>query len=322
MSSSSSATSTTGRLTRRAPARAVDDATLLRQLEPEDAAAARAPGGRDPAAVRLDDRSRDEQPEAGAGDLRADRAGRAVEAFEDALLLAGLDSDSRVEHLDRHVRRCVRSTRSSTTPRSERELDPVRDEVVEELEEAAAVAPDRGRPFAVERERHVLLLGAGAHLEHRLLADLDDVDLLERQLQLTGLQTGREQQVVDEPQQPVGAPRDDLEEAAALGVERRAVLVERELDVADDRRERRAQVVGDERDELVLQPVGLDEPCVLLDELAPCLLGTEPCHFLTGADPLERAEDAGEPPDDEECEHDAEHRHDVDADRCLRGRLR
>ena len=99
------------------------------------------------------------------------------------------------------------------------------------------------------------------------------------QIEAAGLQPRDEEQIVDEPQQTVGAPRDDLEVAATLRVERRLdVVVEDELDVAHDRGERCSQIVGDQRDELVLQAVGLDE---------------------LGADALERAEDADETHDDE-----------------------
>src|SRR5919197_1395037 len=66
---------------------------------------------------------------------------------------------------------------------------------------------------------------------------------------------GNEEQVVDEAQQALGVSLDDLEIAAWLLPERH--VVHGQLEVAHDRRERRSQVVGDQRHELVLQAIGL-----------------------------------------------------------------
>ena len=78
--------------------------------------------------------------------------------------------------------------------------------------------------------------------------------LLEREL--ARLDLGDEQQVADEPQQPARVALDDLEEALGVGVEALAV-VEDEVEVADDRRQRGAELVADEGEELVLQAFGL-----------------------------------------------------------------
>ncbi len=77
-------------------------------------------------------------------------------------------------------------------------------------------------------------------------------------------------------------------------------ILERELDVADDRGQRRAQVVRDERDELVLQLVGLDELVVLQREQHLRLLGVRARGPLALAQPLERAQDPVEAQDDED----------------------
>ena len=109
-----------------------------------------------------------------------------------------------------------------------------------------------------------------------LVHDQTEIDGLALDRELARLDLGEEEQVAHELEQPLRVPLDDLEVAPAPGLGRLEVL-EQQLDVAADRGQRRAQLVGDERDELVLEPVELAEPVVLLGEEALDGLG-----FRTG----------------------------------------
>ena len=72
---------------------------------------------------------------------------------------------------------------------------------------------------------------------------------------------GEVEHLVDEPRQPLGLLDDDAEELRALaGVEVRVVV--QDLGERADRGQRRAQLVRDGRDEVVLQPVELLQPLV------------------------------------------------------------
>ena len=81
---------------------------------------------RDRAVVRLDDRARDEEAEAGARHLLRDRSRRAEEAVEDELRLAGAEPDPRVAHLEHRVR-SLDDGAHVDAPAGRRELDRVRD---------------------------------------------------------------------------------------------------------------------------------------------------------------------------------------------------
>ena len=114
------------------------------------------------------------------------------------------------------------------------------------------------------------------------------------------LQPRNEEQVVDEAQQPFRASRDDLEVAAALVVEGWLDILERELDVADDRRQRGAEIVGDQSDEFVLELVRLDELVVLQREQHLRLLGIGARRSLAFTQSFEGAQDPDEPQQDED----------------------
>ena len=130
------------------------------------------------------------------------------------------------------------------------------------------------------------------------------------------LQPRDEEEVVDEREQPLRTTFDDLQIAASLLVERGLdTLVERQLDIANDRGERRAKVVRDERDELVLQLVRFEKLLVLRLELRLGLLGKGSRVAFAHADPLERPEDSGEARDDEYRHDSCERRHHHDIER-------
>src|SRR5581483_10748494 len=126
-----------------------------RERDPERRAAAVAARDRDRAAVRVDDRARDEEAEPGAGHLLCNRARRAEEPLEHLLRLAGREPDSRVAHLE-HRSVGIPANADIDAPALGRELDRVRDEIVEELEEASLVALEHGLALPREGERQLL----------------------------------------------------------------------------------------------------------------------------------------------------------------------
>ena len=83
------------------------------------------------------------------------------------------------------------------------------------------------------------------------------VDRHHRQPQVPGVDAREVEQVVDEPQEPVGVAPHALEQ---LALHRRHRLGQPRLDGRGDERERRAQLVRDVGEELALEPVELLEP--------------------------------------------------------------
>ena len=88
--------------------------------------------------------------------------------------------------------------------------------------------------------------------------------MVELEAEPAGVDLGDEEEVADEPLQAVGVALDDAQELALLVGQVSGCSVEHELEVAANRGEGRAELVRDERDELVLQPVELAELLVLL----------------------------------------------------------
>ena len=76
------------------------------------------------------------------------------------------------------------------------------------------------------------------------------------EVELAGFEAGDEQEVVDEPEQTVRIPVDDIEIATL--VVGQVPVPERELEIAHDRSQGSTEIVRDERDELVLEAIGLE----------------------------------------------------------------
>ena len=137
-------------------------------------------------------------------------------------------------------------------------LQRVAHQVAEHLHDAHRVAADvhrlRGQleldPLAVRAEvaaragdeRHEV---GGAHLH------------LRRRSAFGGGDARREQQVLDEPGQVLGAAADDLEALGPLLRAHRVAAAAQQVGVALDRRDRRAQLVRHGGDEVGLQPLDL-----------------------------------------------------------------
>ena len=108
------------------------------------------------------------------------------------------------------------------------------------------------------------MAGERADLRRALLQERRERDRLDAQLDAARLDVGHLDQVVDETQQPAAA-RIDRPQVLALRVGQRALHpVEQEVGEAEDRGERRAQLVRHVRQELALGSVGAAE---LLDHL-------------------------------------------------------
>src|ERR1035441_562134 len=112
---------------------------------------------------------------------------------------------------------------------------------------------------------------------------------------LSRLDLGQQLQVSDEAKETLRAPFDHL--GAMAGVRPAHALLPENLDVTEDRRQRRPKLMGEHADELVLQPVQLAQSLVLGSQLESLLrqriLGPDLRGDITG-DP-EGADDLAVP---------------------------
>ncbi len=122
----------------------------------------------------------------------------------------------------------------------------------------------RGDRVDVETQVDAAHVGGRPENLDRLGRQIGEIDVLGLERELPGLDLRDEEEVAHEPQEPVRVAVHDVEEAPVL--ERKLGIVEDELQVAGDRRQRRAQLVRDERDELIFETVELAQPVVLLQE--------------------------------------------------------
>ena len=135
-----------------------------------------------------------------------------------------------------------------------------------------------------EGERDALCLGLRASGLDALRGDRAQIERRPRG-RACRPRPGEEEQVADEVEEPVRVALDDAQEPALLVGQVAGLAVEQELGVAPDRRQRRAQLVRDERDELVLQPVELAQALVLGREVALRGLGEGARLLLGGEEP-------------------------------------
>ncbi len=190
----------------------------------------------------LDDHLADREAEAAALDRVRGGAAAAEEALEEPLLLGGRDADAGVGHLaatwppdDATVTATVPpggvnfsafETRLSTTwPRRVR--SPVTRAPARRRDLEGDAALDRGGPRGLARLGH----------------HLAQVHLGRGQRELAGVGAGHVEQVVDQVAQPLAVAGDDAQEALLLGRELAGVALAQRLEVAQDRGERRAQLV-------------------------------------------------------------------------------
>ncbi len=159
-----------------------------------------------------------------------------------------------------------------------RELDGIRDEIVEQLSEPNSIAA-YGRHRREPRDELDLLLGrARTRCLDALAHDQPEIDRFILERKLAGLDLGDEEQISDEAQQSPGVALDDGEKLALVLGDLAGLTFEHELEVAENRRQRCAELVRDEGDELVLHRVEGPQLLVLtlkrLEQLLALLLGS------------------------------------------------
>ncbi len=129
-----------------------------------------------------------------------------------------------------------------------------------------------GSGLVASVERDLLLLGERPRGLDRLGRDRREVDRADLEGELARLDLGEEEEVADKVEEPVRVSLDHTQELALLVRDLARLAVEDELEVAADRGQRRAELVRDEGDELVLQVVELEQALVSHLELARELL--------------------------------------------------
>src|SRR5207249_5346216 len=144
-----------------------------------------------------------------------------------------------------------------------RELRGVREEVGHDLHHPVAVDADPGAGGgAAQDQLDPELAGVGLAGLHGLLQQGVQVDGTEVEGHRARLDALEVEQVVDEADQPLAVPVGRVEQALALGVEVPAQAALEQVQRAVDRGERRAHLVADDGDEVVLlllHPLLLDE---------------------------------------------------------------
>ena len=149
-----------------------------------------------------------------------------------------------------------------------RVLDAVGEQVEQDLVELRGVGPHR-RQLGGQEGRDADALVLGARFDHR--QDVEErgaqVDGLEVELELAGLDLRQVEDVVDQVEEGLAVGEDALDEPLLLLVELAGHAAEEHVAVADDRGERRAQLVTHGRHEVALELVEVGELAVLAGEL-------------------------------------------------------
>ena len=203
----------------------------------------------DPAAVHLDDLTRDGQPEAGAEDL-AGRLLVTLVAAEQPLEELGRDADAVVADADVDLS-TVHGACDHDLPAVGRVLDRVAEQVGDHLRDAVRVALDHRPALGVADDDVTGARGAcavGGVFEQR-----GQVRLLQVQRQPAGLDAVQVEHVVDHAVETVGVLVDVA--GVALGLVEGHVLVADHLAETRDADQRGAELMAHQRDELALQPV-------------------------------------------------------------------
>src|SRR5688572_20243314 len=222
------------------------------KLEPEGSAAAGAVLEAYAAVHQLDQPLADGEPEAGAAFLaRRSRVGLG-EASEDARAEILRYAAAAIVHRDAHVRsRVLGGDVDHAALR--RELRGVRKQVRHHLQQALAIGMHLAlRRVAVRLEAHAEALREPLVQDHRLAHQLVDREELRRERELSGLDLLDVEDVVDEVEQALAVALGDRGELSDLLVDLAHHAARDELQRADDRGERRAQLVGKRRGEFLL----------------------------------------------------------------------
>ncbi len=207
----------------------------------------------------LDDLATDRQPEPRAVRLVGERVGDLAELLEHGRLLRGLEAGAVVGHVDAHGLARHRGVHADTAVRAVAELHGVRQQVDDDLHEAVAIGVDRGQRLGqIDIEANRALGTQPAGRGERLLDHLLGVDLGHPPLHAARLHLGEVEDHVDQARKALALLDDDAEELLALrGAHARVVV--KDFAERAHRCKRRAELVADRRDEVVLETVELLE---------------------------------------------------------------
>ena len=207
------------------------------------------------AAVELDELARDGQPETAAALVHVHGRLQPHEGAEDAAQVLLADADAGVVHGQVQTARLLSRAHHHAAVRGE--LHGVREQVEQDLAHGEPVAlrgDDVGSDLGLDDQR--LAAGQDAGGVQTLLDEGLQVEDLELHVQTPGLQPRGLEHGVDELQQIGAALLDGAHEARMLRVQP-AVVLQHDLGEAEDRVERRAQLVGDAGHEARLEAVRL-----------------------------------------------------------------
>src|SRR5436309_3832140 len=205
-------------------------------------------GGHAPA-VGVHDAAHDRQAKARAAPLAV---GLAV-GVEDVRQRVGGDADARVLDLELELRARVDQPHDDVPP-ARAEADPLGAEVDYHLVEpfrVAEVREVRSEPLALEGDAR--RLGLRVDLLDGAVHEPCEVEWSAVELHEPRPQARQREDLIDEPEQPLGAQPDDVREASLSLRERAGGAVAEKLDRAVDRRKRRPELVRDAREELGLR---------------------------------------------------------------------
>ncbi len=208
----------------------------------------------DRATHQLDEALADDETEPGAAELPVRRGVGLRERAEQPRALLGSHPDPFISHLAQEAR-AIPSQRDRDRA-ALRKLERVADEVEQHLPETRGIADQPARHVWRDHpdERDLSLLRASGREERELLEHVVELERDALELDVPGIHLGEVEHVVDEGEQVIRGALDLLQVAALA---RRRVAGEREIDHAQDRGHRRAQLVAHVRHELRLHAGGL-----------------------------------------------------------------
>src|SRR5256885_1441356 len=228
------------------------------KLEPESGAAAFALVEADVALHQLDQPLANGKPEAGAAFLARGGGIGLVESAEDARAKCLRDAGALVVHADAKPASGFLGADLDDLAFG-REFGGIRQQVGHDLEQALAVGIDFSRQQVAARlEAHVEAVAEALVEEHRLAHQLVDPDDLGIERQLARLDLLDVEDVVDEIEQPLPIALGHLGQLGHVLVHVAEHPGVDELQRADDRGERRAQLVRESRGEFLLHALGLE----------------------------------------------------------------
>src|SRR5436309_521685 len=200
------------------------------------------------------------EPHAEAGEASRGRAVALGEELEELAHALGRDADPRVAHRDHGGAQLLTRAHRYRHLALARELEGVGKQVEEEAAHERLVdAHARSLRRDGDAERDPFALGRRGQLRHHRLDQSRGADLLPAERYAVRLELHEEQDVVDQRVQAARVAEHAVEERRLLAADRPRGAVAHQGRVAQDRVERRAQLVRDGAEELPLDAVRADE---------------------------------------------------------------